>query len=261
MLTDVVNGTFNVATRILRRDGMFTVAVCDNEKLICDRMCRYFETFSAEQNCPMDTMVFTSGEEIYAALSKGASFDLIFLDIEMYQISGIDVAKAIREYQRDLLTQIVYISAKQEYAMELFETHPLNFLVKPVKYDDVSSCIQKALTLKTKRGEVFTYSIGSNTYRAPLSNILYFESYGRKLRIVRNGETAEFYGRLSDIISAYGEKGFVQIHKSYVVNLGYIDNVSASNVTMFNGDVLPLSRDRRMALSEAFLELHLEDSQ
>ncbi|MBQ4093331.1 MAG: LytTR family transcriptional regulator DNA-binding domain-containing protein, partial [Firmicutes bacterium] len=71
----------------------------------------------------------------------------------------------------------------------------------------------------------------------------------------------EFYGRLADIISDYGEKGFFQIHKSYVVNIGYIDHVSAATVTMFNGDVLPLSRERRTALSEAFLELHLEDTQ
>lgn len=238
---------------------MFTVAVCDNEIAICDQMKEYLERFSREQDFPVEIHVFPSGEEIYAALAKGATFDLIFLDIQMYQISGIDVAKAIREHQRDLLTQIVYISAKREYAMELFETHPLNFLVKPVKYKDVSDCAQKAFALKIKRGELFTYSIGGNSYRAPLSNILYFESYGRKLRIVRNGESAEFYGRLADIISKYGERGFIQIHRSYVVNLGYVDNVSASTVTMANGDVLPLSRERRTALSEAFLELHLED--
>ncbi|MBQ1251987.1 MAG: response regulator transcription factor [Firmicutes bacterium] len=240
---------------------MFTVAVCDNEIAICDQMKQYLEEFSAEQDCPIDILVFSSGEEIYASLANGSSFDLIFLDIQMYQISGIDVAKAIREHQGDLLTQIVYISAKREYAMELFETHPLNFLVKPVKYEDVSACVQKALTLKTNRGEVFTYSIGNNMYRAPLSNILYFESYARKVRIVRNGGSSEFYGRLSDIASKYGEKGFIQIHKSYVVNLGYIDSVSASTVTMLNGDVLPLSRERRTALSEAFLKLHLEDSE
>ncbi|MBQ2765342.1 MAG: response regulator transcription factor [Firmicutes bacterium] len=238
---------------------MFTVAVCDNEIKICDQMRQYLEKYAAEQNCNLDITVFSSGEEIYAALAKGASFDLIFLDIEMYQLSGIDVAKTIREHQGDLLTQIVYISAKQEYAMELFETHPLNFLVKPLKYDDVSSCVQKSLSLKIKRGEVFNYSIGNSFYRAPLANILYFESYGRKIRIVRNNGSAEFYGRLADIISDYGEKGFFQIHKSYVVNIGYIDHVSTATVTMFNGDVLPLSRERRADLSEAFLELHLED--
>ena len=238
---------------------MFSVAVCDNEIVICNQMKEYLERFSEEQNCSLDIHIFNSGEEIYAALSKGVTFDLILLDIQMYQISGIDVAKAIREHQGDLLTQIVYISAKREYAMELFETHPLNFLVKPVKYEDVASSVQKALALKTKRGEVFTYSIGNNIYRAPLSNILYFESYGRKIRIVRNGETAEFYGRLADIVSKYGERGFMQIHKSYVVNIGYIDSVSSSAVTMFNGDVLPLSRERRTALSEAFLDHHLEE--
>lgn len=236
---------------------MFTVAVCDNEKVICEGMRNLLLQYAEENNVPIDVMLFFSGEELYSALAKGASFDLIFLDIEMYRLSGIDVGKAIREFKRDLLTQIVYISAKQEYALELFETHPLNFLMKPIKYDMVASCVDKALTLKTKRGEVFAYSFNGQSHRIPLSNILYFESFSRKLRIVRTNGTEEFYGKISDIAAKYGEKGFVQIHKSYIVNIGYIDTISSTSVTMFNGDVLPLSRERRNDLANAFLEAHL----
>jgi DNA-binding LytR/AlgR family response regulator len=79
-------------------------------------------------------------------------------------------------------------------------------------------------------------------YRAPLSNILYFESYGRKVRIVRNGGSSEFYGRLSDIASKYSEKGFIQIHKSYVVNLHYIKSVNRTQCVLSDNTVIPVSK-------------------
>ncbi|MBR5329102.1 MAG: response regulator transcription factor [Firmicutes bacterium] len=240
---------------------MLTVAVCDNEKTICDQMLEFLHRYAEESDVKPDVMTFYSGEDIYLALDKGASFDLIFLDIEMYHLSGLDVAQAIREHQSDLLTQIVYISAKQEYVMELFDTHPLNFLLKPLKYERVAACMDKAISLKTKRGEVFSYTFNGKSHRVPLSNIHYFESYGRKIRMVRGSGTEEFNGRLSDIVHKYADKGFVQIHKSYVVNLGYIETVAATTVIMYNGDVLPLSRDRRTELATAFLEAHLGEDE
>lgn len=237
---------------------MFTVAVCDNEKVICDRMREFSERYAKEKNIAMDIMTFFSGEDLYEALTGGDSFDLIFLDIEMNRLSGLDVAKAIREFQDDLLTQIVYISAQQQYAMELFETHPLNFLVKPLEYESVAKTLHKAIRLKMKRGEIFSYSIKGETHRVPISNILYFESCGRKLRIVRTGDVEEFYGRISDLTIRLTNKRFVQIHKSYIVNIDYIDFVDGNNITMYNGDILPLSRDRKSDFMDALLCAHMD---
>lgn len=237
---------------------MFTVAVCDNEKIVCDQMRKFLERYAEEKSIAMDIMTFLSGEELYDALTGGASFDLIFLDIEMNHLSGLDVARGIREFQDDLLTQIVYISAQQQYAMALFETHPLNFLVKPLTYEPLVFTLNKAIRLKIKRGETFTYSIKGETHRIPVANILYFESRGRKLRMVRTNDTAEFYGRISDLAIHLCNKRFVQIHKSYIINLDYIHLVKGNNITMYNGDVLPLSRDRKASFTEMLLSSHME---
>lgn len=236
---------------------MLSIAICDNEPVICDQMNSFLDQYREEKDISFESRSFLSGEALYNTLAAGVDFDLIFLDIEMYHISGIDVAKAIRESKKDLITQIVYISAKQEYAMELFETHPLNFLMKPLKYAAVASCIDKTLKMKKERGDVFTYTSGGLNQRVPFSNILYFESMNRKVRMICPGQRDEFYGKLGDVISRCQGKHFVQIHKSYVVNLGYISKVGATTVEMFNGDVLPLSRDRRTMLTNAILESHM----
>lgn len=237
---------------------MFTVAVCDNEIVICDKMREFLEHYAKEKNIQMDIMTFLSGEELYEALTGGDSFDLIFLDIEMNQLSGLDVAKAIREFQDDLLTQIVYISAQQQYAMALFETHPLNFLIKPLTYEPIESTLNKAVRLKVKRGDIFSYSVKGEMHRVPISNILYFESYGRKLRMVRTNDSEEFYGRIGDVAARLCNKRFVQIHKSYIINIDYIDRVNGNHIIMYNGDTLPLSRDRKSDFMDALISAHMD---
>lgn len=232
---------------------MLHIAICDNEKLICDQMESFMDRCRQEKNIVIDSFCFLSGEALSDVLEKGDSFDLIFLDIEMYHLSGIDIAKMIRECCNDHLTQIVYISGKQEYAMELFETHPLNFLLKPLSYEGVVSCIEKTLSLKTTRGELFTYTANGHLVRVPLANILYFESMNRKIRIVRVGMEDEFYGKLGEVEGQYCEKGFVRIHKSFIVNLGYIESFSHTEIVMSNGHRLPLSRDKRKVIADALL--------
>ena len=239
---------------------MLSIAVCDNATIICDQMKDFLERYENENHINAEVCVFHSGESLYNALAVGNLFDLIFLDIEMYHISGIDIAKAIRENQNDLITQIVFISAKQEYAMELFETHPLNFLMKPLSYSGVSSCVDKALKMKKERGALFSYTVNGQLQRVPFSNVLYFESMNRKVRIVCFGQGDEFYGKISDVVRRCDRMNFVQVHKSYVVNLGYIKKVGTSFVEMFNGDVVPLSRERRADLTNAILDSHMGEN-
>ncbi|MEL7568552.1 MAG: response regulator [Dehalobacterium sp.] len=81
----------------------------------------------------MEIEVFFSGEKLYQFICEGACFDIVFLDIELPKISGIDIGKKIRDEMHDETTKIVYISGKDSYAMGLFDVRPLNFLIKPIK--------------------------------------------------------------------------------------------------------------------------------
>ena len=106
---------------------MYRIAICDDEEIVCSQFEQVLEPYIWEKKIDLD--VFYSGEELIEVLAEGQHFDLIFLDIELCMMNGVEVGKYIRNKLGNENVQIVYISAKRQYAMELFETRPMNFLV------------------------------------------------------------------------------------------------------------------------------------
>lgn len=239
---------------------MFHIAVCDDQKVICEEICSFVRRYAEERSCTVDCNIFLTGESLYDALSKGVCFDLIFLDIELYRISGIDIGRFVRQQLKDSLSQIVYISSRSEYAMELFATHPLDFLMKPFCYEKIAACIDHMAEIKTKRGCSFVYNSQGERRRIPLSNILYFESQNRKIRVTRISGTEEFYGKLDDVENQVKDSGFFRIHKSYILNPLYVDIYGKATVTMSNGEVLPVSRDKQKELKQQIFDMKFGDS-
>ena len=232
---------------------MFHIAVCDDEKYICEEIRSFVRRYVENRSCSVDCGVFLTGEELYDALTKGNSFDLIFLDIELYRINGIEIGQLLRQQLKDQLTQIVYISGRQEYAMELFSTHPLDFLLKPLSYEKIAACMDQMAELKTKRGGFFVYDRQGEHRRILLSNILYFESRNRKICVTRVCGKEEYYGKLNDVENQVKDKGFLRIHKSYIINPLYVDTCGKTTVTMSNGDILPVSREKQKYVAERML--------
>ncbi len=126
---------------------MFRVAICDDEKTICSQIEKVILDYQKDCAEEIDVLTFSSGEELHKIIKDGQAFDLIFLDIELDKLNGIEVGKIIREELNDNITQIVYISANKDYAMELFENRPLNFLVKPICCEKIIKNLNVAINL------------------------------------------------------------------------------------------------------------------
>lgn len=223
------------------------VAVCDDEVQIGFQLEEYLEKICTELNIAIETDVYYSGEGLCQKLREGECYDLIFLDIEMANINGVQTGTKIRDEYNDETTQIVYISGKPQYAMELFDTNPLNFLVKPLGYGDIRKVINRLLKISGFWSDTLTYKVGHDTFRVKLSDIMYFQSNGRKVKIfLRNGED-EIYGSLEELYSMQLKKHgyFLFIHKSYIVNYNYICTFEYKNVILFNKTVLPIGQSKR----------------
>ena len=135
---------------------MFRIAICDDEPMICSRIENIVLNYFERNNLEVDTQVFYSGEELYKFLSKGEYFDLLFLDIELKLINGIEVGRKIREDLDNQTMQIVYISGKDNYYKDLFDVRPMHFLSKPFDEIEIIKDIRLALKLTNKLGG-FTY--------------------------------------------------------------------------------------------------------
>ena len=172
------------------------------------------------------------------------------MDIELELINGIEVGRKIREEMDNQVLQIVYISGKVDYCMELFEIRPMHFLHKPIETDDIVKAIRLARKLTDKLGGIFTYRRAHEACRKPVKDILYFESCNREVKMVTNEGEEIFYGKLDDVFDQVGKYHFMFIHKSYIVNYFYVTKFKYDEVTMSNMEVLPISQARRKLTRE-----------
>lgn len=234
------------------------IAVVDDEKIICSQIDRYIMGFLNEMDKKSEISVYYSGESFCSAL-KSESFDLIFLDIELGERSGIDVSRYIRGTQSDQTTQIVYVTGKNEYDRLLFDFQPFGFIAKPVTETKVKDILEKYQRIFGKNKTTFRYNLNHTDCWVRLNDVIYFESVDRKVNMYLNntGETITFYMKMTDIYEQVKNDSFLFIHKSFIVNERYITAFQSDFVRMANGKELPVSRLRRKDILLKQMEIEM----
>lgn len=224
---------------------MFRIAICDDESVVCSGIEEIILNYSTSISEKIDVEVFYSGEELYEYIKNDTSFDIIFLDIELNKLNGIELGKIIRNEMKNEITQIVYISSKENYAMELFEVRPLNFLIKPIDDTKVIKVVNKAMELLNKLDVYFNYKQGHNFCKKEIKDIIYFESDNRQVKMVTTTGEIIFYGTLSEIHSQLESHKFFFIHKSYLINYYHVVEFYYDKLVMTNSQILPISQSKR----------------
>lgn len=223
---------------------MYKIGICDDDKVLCAGLEEQIYRISKELSVKVEIEVWYSGESIQNDLDKGIRLDLIFLDIELVQRNGIEVGRFIRNEMEDMRTHIVYISSKQNYAMQLFKVQPLDFLIKPVAEEQLKEVLLRSIKQKRSEAAYFEYRKGGTYFRVLMSDIAYFMSTDKKIVIVTGNGREEFYGKLKDIAKQLPEY-FVTIHQSYIVNQDFISEYSYETVKMKDGEELNISKPYR----------------
>lgn len=238
---------------------MIRAAICDDENNVCSAIEKMLFKAAMQLNLQLQTDVYYTGERLCERLEAGEYYDIIFLDIELEFKNGVEVGHFIRKKLVNDTVQIAYISGKTHYAMELFKISPIDFLVKPVKYDQLYDVMSKLARIKKIYADTFSYKIGYDTYNEKIKNILYFESNDRKVTIFTFKNTSEFYGSLDDIYQQLKNFGFVIIHRSYLINYNNVKSFKYDSVTMLNGKELKISQSKRKYLRDLQISLEMKD--
>jgi len=233
---------------------MISIAVCEDEVFLGSQMEMLLYRFAEESGVSVETEVFVSAEQCLRYIKEEKNIDLLFLDIELGKMSGIELASVIRNELHNDDMQIVYVSSKKSYAMELFESHPLNFLVKPLDEEKFLRIFQKAVTLIDQSEKIFCYKKGHAQHKIFLSEILYFEANNREITIHMCDETEVFYGALKNIYQELEGKGFFFCHKAFLVQYDKVKVFETNQLKMQNGDVLPISQGKRRMVKEIQLK-------
>jgi len=223
------------------------VAICDDDEMIINQIDALLGNISLTLNIKFDIDDFVTGEKLCESIESGNHYDIIFLDIGLPKINGIEVGKIIRDKHNNEQVSIVYISAEQSHSMQLFSTRPMDFLVKPLDACKLERVIKVHLKVTGFWSGVFTFKVKHDTYRVPIKDIIYLENLKKEIVLYKNdGSIHKFYGGLRRIYDEQLQKyNFLHIHSSYLVNYGYVEIFEYEQVTLTNGKVLPISQPKR----------------
>lgn len=231
---------------------MYNIGICDDGCHICSAIENMVLQYMNERRIKAETKVWYTGEGLCDYLKSGNHLDILFLDIELFQLTGIEVGDFIRNRLEDRGMQIIYISGKSSYAQKLFKTQPTDFLVKPVTQSQIEEVLELAIKILGKKAEKFEFQKGREYFYVPYGEILYFVSEGRKIKIVTSRDEKEFYGKIKETAKNLPAE-FCLIHQSYIINRAHVVSYTYETVEMANGTVLTISKAYRKSVREKIL--------
>lgn len=236
---------------------MFTIAICDDDRIFCDQLEYMVKDYMKDMGIEYEVLVYYSIQNISYDVMENMVYDMLFLDIEFpkEEKDGVYLGNYLRKMQGNNYSQIVFVSSKEEYAMQLFQIRPMDFLIKPLDILKLNATLERALYLQNVGKKVFTYYFGTREYRVEISKILYFESNGRKIKIVCNDNSEFRYnGKIADAYSQLCDSKFFSPHKSFLVNYYAIEQWNRKMIKMVNGDCIPVSRNKMDEMHELQLK-------
>lgn len=223
---------------------MIRVAVCDDFQDVVVQVKEYLLEYQQQRNQKLEIKSFSNAEDLWAYL-KNSHCDLIILDIELVEMNGVELGHLIRTELKDNIVKIVYISAMNCYDRQLFEVQPLNFLQKPIDKEKLFKMVDLTVELLSNKDRIFVFENKQGTFRMKFNNILYFESYDHYFKIVTVSGNYEFKSTLAEIMEQISDSRFIQVHRSYIINYDNTSHIKYEEITMSNGDMIPIGRDRR----------------
>ncbi len=182
--------------------------------------------------------------------------DILFLDIEMKQLSGMETAKNLRK--RDSHTLLIFVTAYPDFVFQGYEVHAFHYILKPYENQKIMKVLEQAIKeLGQNREHYFTLEQKSGTTKIPTKKILAFSSDRRKIIIsLEDGNKLEFYGKL-DAVETDLPDYFIRCHNRHLVNLNYVTALEKDGCTL-RSQSFPVSRAYRQSVEIAFARLLLQ---
>jgi DNA-binding LytR/AlgR family response regulator len=233
------------------------VIVIENNREEMKHIIQVLQIWAASQGVGLLISTYISGEELFADELAGIlEVELFILDIQLDGMNGMEIAKILREKKYD--GNIVFLTAFREYVFEGYQVHALNYLMKPVSAEQLTSTLTELLRITASENYVF--SIHNTKMQIPYREISAFSVNRHYIDITTiNGETYGQSANLRDILPIL-PKEFIQCHRSYIVNMTHIQALSRTTICLTNKLRVPIGRSylekTRTDFSDYLLRFH-----
>lgn len=230
------------------------IAICEDTLYDIQKLACMLHKYERLNNLDLEIDIFTCGEDLIISCENKA-YDVIFMDIYLVNMTGIETAKRIKKLQK---CHIVFITVSKDYALDAIELDALHYLVKPADYSDIEEVMMR-LKSRIPSNEYKPVEVKTNyqTFYINQLNINYIESYDKIAVIHTATQKYETYSTLSSFFELLDKDIFMRPQRSYVVNMEYISHMSGNTMILKDSTHINLSRVNRSRLKKSYEDFML----
>ena len=226
------------------------IAICDDEKQICELLKERIHKYYFAKDIEFHILTFESGDQILE--HDLDQIDVLFLDVDMPGRNGMDTARAIREQNKDML--IIFLTAYSEFVFESFKVEAFRYLVKPVSNQELGETLDAIEQRFYEEEERFNFQFQNEMYSIRYSDIIYIEGMRDKIWFYCKNDVYRWRGTLKNLEEMLKEKGFFQVHRSYIINMNKIQKYNSQMVLLEGGHEVPVSKYRLNEFKEEYIK-------
>lgn len=210
------------------------LGICDDEAIIRDALQRLYNIYKELNIIDLEVVCFSSGEEL---IKYDKPLDILFLDIQMKGMNGLQTAEKIREKDDSLI--IIFLTGYRGFIQEGYRVRAFRYLLKPIKEQEFMQALSEAIKDITRNFKAIAGIDGETSY-IKLQDIIYIEYIDRCSVVRTRKATYQSYTTLSEWESILNNGDFFRAHKAYIVNLAYIEEIG-KDILMDNGEKVELA--------------------
>ena len=235
---------------------MLKIALLDDDKTALLISKGAIESFFQEKNIAISLDAFSSPVN-FLAMAKEENYRLVFLDIDMPELNGLEVGTQLKEFNPQ--TDIIYLSQREDLVFDTLVLHPFGFIRKSKIIQDFANVLElfvnTALNTQSENKKI-TITSKTGTLSADIDSIMYIEgNKNYQTFYLKDGNVFDARVLMSDLESKLKDHGFIRVHKGYLVNYLFIRHIGTNEVTLTNNKILPLSSKRKDEIMEEYLSI------
>ena len=241
---------------------MVNIAFCDDDLSMLNELQVLLDRYRVERRQEIGYTAFRSPLDLLAEIERGTRFDILFLDVLMPGETGIDAAAEIRNYDNDV--KIIFLTSSPEFAVQSYTVGAYFYQLKPIWAESFFRLMDAVLsTCEKEQTSSLILRCKSGITRLDPKQLEYCEVIHRTLFLhLASGKVLESIGSLDELscqLEPYGS--FLRPHRSYLVNLEYVQNLSRRGITMSCLTEIPIPRGKYNEIKEAFLAYAFQNRQ